>query len=189
MVEGDLDLYCLDDFKRAVAAAEDTEDSLIILDLTQWYVRASLSHLSAFACQWCWPECQWRPRDGVESSQGHRGALRTLAMDKLTKPLSSLEAAFALGVSKRTMRRYISAGVVPTYRLPSGHVRIHPNVIEELTRPVGPQNKHLLIRRGWRERPELQGWQALPWRARRPAQEAPTAGQGGASGCVLRYIA
>jgi excisionase family DNA binding protein len=78
-------------------------------------------------------------------------------MDKLTKPLSSLEAAFALGVSKRTMRRYISAGVVPTYRLPSGHVRIHPNVIEELTRPVGPQNKHLLIRRGWRERPELKG--------------------------------
>jgi hypothetical protein len=46
VVEGDLDLYCLDDFKRAVAAAEDTEDSLIILDLTQWYVRASLSSLS-----------------------------------------------------------------------------------------------------------------------------------------------
>jgi excisionase family DNA binding protein len=74
-------------------------------------------------------------------------------MDKLTKPLSSLEAACALGVSKRTMRRYISAGVVPTYRLPSGHVRIHPNVIEELTRPVGTHNKHLLIRRGWREKP------------------------------------
>ena len=78
-------------------------------------------------------------------------------MDKLTKPLSSLEAACALGVSKRTMRRYISAGVLPTYRLPSGHVRIHPNVIEELTRPVGPQNKHLLVRRGWRERPALKG--------------------------------
>ena len=74
-------------------------------------------------------------------------------MDKLTTPLKSREAAALLGVSTRTLRRYISEGVVPTYRLPSGHVRIHPNVIEELTRPVGPQNKHLLLKRGWRERP------------------------------------
>jgi excisionase family DNA binding protein len=98
-------------------------------------------------------------------------------MDKLTKPLSSLEAACALGVSKRTMRRYISAGVVPTYRLPSGHVRIHPNVIEELTRPVGPQNKHLLIRRGWRERPALKAGgyshdDCGPLRKRRPPLSA-----------------
>ncbi len=87
-------------------------------------------------------------------------------MDRLTTPLRSREAAALLGVSTRTLRRYISDGVVPTYRLPSGHVRIHPDVIEELTRPVGSQNEHLIIKRGWRERPARKGAQRS--RARRP---------------------
>ena len=85
----------------------------------------------------------WRPRDHVESGLGPRQPY-AIAMDRLTTPLRSREAAALLGVSTRTLRRYISDGVVPTYRLPSGHVRIHPNVIEELTRPVGSQNKHLI---------------------------------------------
>ncbi len=88
-------------------------------------------------------------------------------MDRLTTPLRSREAAALLGVSTRTLRRYISDGVVPIYRLPSGHVRVHPDVIEELTRPVGSQNEHLIIKRGWRERPGRKGAQRS--RARRPS--------------------
>jgi hypothetical protein len=70
-----------------------------------------------------------------------------------TKPLCPSEAALALGVSTRTLRRYVREGLVPTYRLPSGHKRIHPRVIAELTEPVGPQNGHILARRSRHERP------------------------------------
>jgi len=45
--------------------------------------------------------------------------------------LSSSEAAAALGVSLRTLRRYIASGRIRCNRLPGGHYRIPAEAIDE----------------------------------------------------------
>jgi excisionase family DNA binding protein len=45
--------------------------------------------------------------------------------------LSTSEAAIELGVSERTLRRYISAGLIGFRRLPGGHYRIPREAIAE----------------------------------------------------------
>jgi excisionase family DNA binding protein len=45
--------------------------------------------------------------------------------------LSSTEAAAALGVCERTLRRYIASGRIRCHRLPGGHYRIPQDAITE----------------------------------------------------------
>jgi excisionase family DNA binding protein len=45
--------------------------------------------------------------------------------------LSSTEAAAALGVCERTLRRYIASGAIRCHRLPGGHYRIPEEAIAE----------------------------------------------------------
>lgn len=47
------------------------------------------------------------------------------------QPLSSSEAARQLGVCARTLRRYIASDRIRHHRLPSGHIRIPPEAIDE----------------------------------------------------------
>jgi excisionase family DNA binding protein len=47
------------------------------------------------------------------------------------RPLKSSEAAAALGVSERTLRRYARDGRIRYHRLPGGHYRIPEEAIEE----------------------------------------------------------
>jgi excisionase family DNA binding protein len=51
-----------------------------------------------------------------------------------SSPLSTGEAAAALGVHERTLRRYISLGRIRRHRLPGGHYRISPEAIEDFWR-------------------------------------------------------
>jgi excisionase family DNA binding protein len=47
------------------------------------------------------------------------------------RPLSNSEAAAELGVSERTLRRYIASDAIRHHRLPGGHYRIPAEAIEE----------------------------------------------------------
>ncbi len=47
------------------------------------------------------------------------------------RPLSSSEAAVALGVCERTLRRYIASDRIRHHRLPGGHYRIPAEAIDE----------------------------------------------------------
>ncbi len=59
-----------------------------------------------------------------------------------------------LGVSVRTMRRYIADGQVPVYRLPSGHVRIRAATITALMSEEEP-NSRRHIKNASKSRAEL----------------------------------
>jgi excisionase family DNA binding protein len=48
-----------------------------------------------------------------------------------TKPIKPQQVAALLGVHERTVRRYISAGLLDGLVLPSGHYRIEPAAVED----------------------------------------------------------
>ena len=50
--------------------------------------------------------------------------------DAALSPLKPAQAAEALGVSTRTIRRYINSGLLLAYSLPSGHRRIPMTAVE-----------------------------------------------------------
>ena len=56
------------------------------------------------------------------------------ASDGSGRVLTTAEAAMALGVHERTVRRYIAAGLLACHRLPGGHYRIPEQAIFELWR-------------------------------------------------------
>jgi excisionase family DNA binding protein len=51
--------------------------------------------------------------------------------DRRRQPLSSSEAARALGVCERTLRRYIASNRIRHHRLPGGYYRIPAEAIDE----------------------------------------------------------
>jgi excisionase family DNA binding protein len=53
--------------------------------------------------------------------------------------LSTSQAASELGVSERTLRRYIQAGVIGFRRLPGGHYRIPREAIEDFWSEHAPR--------------------------------------------------
>ena len=56
---------------------------------------------------------------------------RSIARSKRRGLLSSTEAAAALGVCERTLRRYIASDRIRYHRLPGGHYRIPEEAITE----------------------------------------------------------
>lgn len=48
--------------------------------------------------------------------------------------VNAAEAARRLGVTTRTLRRWVSAGTIPYYRTPGGHLRFSPAKLEEWKR-------------------------------------------------------
>ena len=82
------------------------------------------------------------------------------------RPVRPREAADMLGVSVRTIRRYIADGQVPVYRLPSGHVRIRAATITALMSEEEP-NSRRHIKNASKSRAEL------PVNARRSGRRAP----------------
>jgi excisionase family DNA binding protein len=59
-------------------------------------------------------------------------------MEKDPTLLTVGEAAKRLGVHPKTLRRWTDAGRLPFIRLPSGHRRFRADLIERLTREIGP---------------------------------------------------
>lgn len=57
------------------------------------------------------------------------------------KKISLETAADELGVSKRTVRRLISAGQLPAYRVGEQSVRIDINDIASVLKPIVPDGK------------------------------------------------
>jgi excisionase family DNA binding protein len=54
-------------------------------------------------------------------------------------PLTAAEAATALGVCERTLRRYIRSGQIRSHRLPGGHYRIPQEAIDEFWNQHSPR--------------------------------------------------
>lgn len=104
-----------------------------------------------------------------------RARLQNVTLSPTRRPgvLSTREAASELGVSERTLRRYINAGLIGFHRLPGGHYRIPAEAIASFWSKHSPQP-----RRADRRAP-------LVARPRR----APAAGQAGASGRRTRLSA
>ncbi len=59
----------------------------------------------------------------------------------MPKMLSLDAAADELGVSKRSLRRLISSGDLPAYRVGAGLVRVRPDDLEKVLKPVIPNGK------------------------------------------------
>ena len=59
----------------------------------------------------------------------------------MPKMLTIDDAAEELGVSKRTLRRLISSGSLPAYRVGSQAIRIKPADLEKALKPVIPNGK------------------------------------------------
>jgi excisionase family DNA binding protein len=97
----------------------------------------------------------------------------TLSYTRGPGVLSTREAASELGVSERTLRRYISAGLIGFHRLPGGHYRIPAEAITSFWSEHSPPP-----RRAARRAPLV----ARPRRAR-------TAGQAGVGGRRARLSA
>jgi excisionase family DNA binding protein len=70
-------------------------------------------------------------RDGRSSSSVRRG-----------EPLTTAEVAAALGVHERTVRRYMSSGLLAFRRLPGGHYRIPAEALNEFWRADVPDRGH-----------------------------------------------
>lgn len=63
------------------------------------------------------------------------------ATDHLPSVLSTSQAAIELGVSERTLRRYIRSGLIGFRRLPGGHYRIPREAIADFWREHEPRAK------------------------------------------------
>jgi excisionase family DNA binding protein len=59
----------------------------------------------------------------------------------MSKLLTIDDAAEQLGLSKRSLRRLISSGELPAYRVGAQSVRIKPADLEKALRPVIPNGK------------------------------------------------
>jgi excisionase family DNA binding protein len=66
---------------------------------------------------------------------------------------STSEAAVELGVSERTLRRYITAGLIGYRQLPGGHYRIPREAIDEFWREHSPSPRRTARRQRLAARP------------------------------------
>lgn len=90
-------------------------------------------------------------------------------------PLSTGEAASELGVSERTLRRYISAGLIGFRRLPGGHYRIPREAIAEFWSRHSPPPRRSARRMplvAHPPRPRMAGDASTETGARRPRLSA-----------------
>jgi excisionase family DNA binding protein len=77
---------------------------------------------------------QYEPTSGTRSRDGRSTARRS-------EPLTTAEAAAALGVHERTVRRYLSSGLLAFRRLPGGHYRIPAEALAEFWRANVPSGR------------------------------------------------
>jgi excisionase family DNA binding protein len=76
----------------------------------------------------------WTARALWQTAHYGEPAMRTGSNSELDRGLTTAEAATALGVHVRTLRRYISLGLLAHRRLPGGHYRIPESAIREFWR-------------------------------------------------------
>jgi excisionase family DNA binding protein len=75
-----------------------------------------------------------RPHQHERTSETTSRERRSSSSARRSVPLTTAEVAAALGVHERTVRRYLSAGLLAFRRLPGGHYRVPTEALDEFWR-------------------------------------------------------